>query len=112
MDRIRIELQRREFGHSAAYDALADDLHEQGWKMVIVEPIPGGAEVEYSVAVRLSEHVTDEVLGAILASIIGRLRRAHERSNGELRLAVIYGPDGEQLSVVELDEEVTPLPDE
>lgn len=112
MDRIRIELQRGEFGHSAAYDALADDLHEQGWKMVIVEPIPSTAEVEYSVAVRLSQHVTDEVLGAILASIIDRLRRARERSNGELRLAVIYGPNGEQLSVVELDEEDTPLPDE
>ena len=53
MDRIRIELQRREFGHCAAYDALADDLHEQGRKVVIVEPIPGAAEVEYSVAVRL-----------------------------------------------------------
>ena len=105
MDRIRIELQRREFGHSADYDALADDLHEQGWRMVIVEPIPGAAEVEYSVAVRLSQLVTDEVLGAIVAAIIDRLRRAHERFNGELRLAVIYGPSGEQLSVVELDEE-------
>jgi hypothetical protein len=112
MDRIRIELQRREFGHSAAYDALADDLHEQGWRMVIVEPMSRGAEVEYSVAVRLSQLVTDEVLGAIVAAIVDRLRRPRERSNGELRLAVIYGPSGEQLRVVELDEKEALLPDD
>jgi hypothetical protein len=116
VDRIRIEINPREFGHSAAYDALADDLHAQGWTMVIIEPSedlpePGLDYVPhefYSVAVYLSQHVADGVLAALVASLIDRLRRTREGWSRLTRQAVIYGPSGEVLRVVELDEEEAP----
>jgi hypothetical protein len=108
MDRIRIQFGERELGHSTAYDALAGDLHEQGWKMVTIEP---SEDVEgYSVVVYLSQDVADGVLGAIVAAITERLGRVRERWDDRIREAVIYGPSGETLDVVSLDEEERLVP--
>ena len=63
MNLIRIEFGPRELSHSTAYDALAGDLHEQGWKMVTIEPSEDAEG--YSVAVYLSRDVADGVLDTI-----------------------------------------------
>ena len=107
MDRILIEPSDREFGLQKIYDTLIDDLHEQGWKTVVLEPPASHPSLRvetdffYSVSVYLSQHVTDAVLDAIAAAFMDRLSRPRE---GLIRRAIIYGPSGEKLRVVELDE--------
>ena len=105
MDRILIELSDREYGLQKSYDALIDDLHEQGWKTVVVEPPAPHPYVRpetdlYSVSVYLFQDVTDPVLDGIVTTFMDRLSRPRE---GLIRKAIVYGPSGEKLRVVELD---------
>jgi hypothetical protein len=113
VDRIQIKLERREFGHNEAYDALADDLHGQGWRVVIVEPNEDVSDVARgcSVAVDLSQDVSDVAVDAIATALINRLRRPCEHQ-GLVRQAVISAPSRETLGIVELDEDAAPMPDE
>ena len=111
MDRIRIEIEPSEFGYHEDYDALIDDLHEQGWRSVVVEESHGfGAEAAstappvlfHTVGVHLGERVSEVALEMIMAALVRRLRRPGRP--GRVRQAIIFGVAREVLIVVELNE--------
>jgi hypothetical protein len=80
VDRIRIEIEPSEFGYHEAYDALIEDLYEQGWRTVVVEESHGfGSEVSApsappvlfrTVAVHLSEDISNVALDMIVAALV------------------------------------------
>jgi hypothetical protein len=119
VDRIRIEIEPSEFVYRVDYDALIDDLHEQGWRSVVVEESHGfGAEVSaptaprvlfHTVGIHLGEHISDVAIDMIEAALVRRLRRPFAHS-GRVRQAIVFGASHEVLLVVELNE--PPLPDE
>lgn len=112
MDRIRIEIEPPEFGFHEDYDALVEDLHEQGWRTVVVEErhrfdsevAPTAPPVLFhTVAIYLGEHVSDIATDMIVAAIVRRLRRPVV-SPGRVRQAIIFDYAREVLQVVELNE--------
>jgi hypothetical protein len=112
MDRIRIEIEPSEFGFREDYDALVEDLHEQGWRTVVVEERRGfGSEVAptappvlfHTVGIYLGEHVSDIATDMIVAALVRRLRRPVV-SPGRVRQAIIFNYAREVLQVVELNE--------
>jgi hypothetical protein len=112
MDRIRIEIEPSEFGFHEDYDALIEDLHEQGWRTVVVEERHGfGSEVAptappvlfHTVGIYLGERVSDVATDMIVAALVRRLRRPVVRP-GRVRQAIIFDSAREVLVVVELNE--------
>ena len=112
MDRIRIEIEPSEFDFHEDYDALIEDLHEQGWRTVVLEERHGfGSDVAptappvlfHTVGVYLDEHASDVARDMIVAALVRRLRRP-VGSPGRVRQAIIFDSAGEVLQVVELDE--------
>jgi hypothetical protein len=112
VDRIRIEIEPSEFGYHEDYDALIEDLHEQGWRAVIVEESHGfGSEgaaptsppvLFHTVGVHIAEHVSDVTLDMITAALVRRLRRPPVRP-GRVRQAIIFDASHDVLLVVELN---------
>ena len=111
VDRIRIEIEPSEFGYHEDYDALIEDLHEQGWRSVVVEESRGfGSEIAstappvlfHTVGIHLGEHISDVALDMIVAALVRRLRRRGRP--GRVRQAIIFGVAREVLIVVELNE--------
>ena len=109
---LRLEAQVLERGLQAdEYDALIEDLHAAGW--TVLEPeleeyrsIPGpdiGAAI--ALAIYLAKRISDTALDELVRTIIRRLRLPRKSPKIPPRECRIYGPEGETLAVVPLDQD-------
>ena len=111
MTRITIELAPLEGGlHRDAYEALISDLAEQGFDAEIREPVETRGDVPdalVNAALWLGDNAGEVAVGLIAKTYIDRMRKSRRgRRRQSLRkpVAVIYGPDGEELRTVEIPE--------
>jgi hypothetical protein len=108
-----IWLQRRtiERMYEDRYEQLEADLAELGFRVVEDQadeyrsiPMEEAGRLAIAVAMYLRDHVTAAVLAAVIAAVTKRLRLPR-RKGAYPRQCTIFGPDGEVLAVVDLDDE-------
>jgi hypothetical protein len=94
------------------YDALTGDLKDAGHTVGIereVEARSAGeiARTAYDVAIHVLDSADEEIIAAIVGYLIARLRGKAElgANRGSRRRAFIYGPRGELLREVELEDD-------
>ncbi len=97
---------RDEALHKAQYEALRDALVAEGHDAVIQIPIEGRSGGISPVVAELAIHLGEGGLLLLVTEAVKRFLRNFRRpESGEPRTATIYGPDGEVLATVELEDD-------
>jgi hypothetical protein len=91
--------------HKDQYEALRAALETEGYSATVGIGYErrGAEQVVRDLVIHLGE---DALLDAVVARVKKYLRNFRRPENGERRTATIYGPRGEVLSVVELEDDV------